>query len=683
MEIKSQNNSAKSNELIQESSPYLLQHAYNPVKWHAWNKKNLAEAKQLQKPIIISIGYSACHWCHVMEKESFEDSAVAKFMNKHFYAIKVDREERPDVDELYMRSVHLITGSGGWPLNVFAMPDGKVFHGGTYFSKDNWLQVLQAVHKEYTQNSEKLAQFANELEDGILQQHFISPLTNDVALAGKTIANSIEKWRNRLDYQLGGSIRSPKFPMPGNLLFLMRFAEQKKDEVLQNQVELTLKSLAFGGIYDHLGGGFARYSTDAQWKVPHFEKMLYDNAQLISLYAQAFSRTKNTLYKEVAEQSIRFVKKDLLQTNGLYSSALDADSEGEEGKYYVWRKAEIKSLLTEEEWTLVQDYYNLNHIGYWEEDKFILLRKETDEEFAKKLSLDPMELKNKLRLIKEKLLAQREKRTRPHLDNKCLTSWNALMLVAFCDAYAAFGHSRYLEDANDLFKHLERHVLIEGPFPKLWHSHTKGESEGEGLCEDYALLTKALIRLFEVGGDIKYLLLAEKLQNSADDIFLDEEQLYFHMSKRKNSELYQIPKQMVDNVIPSDNSVMAHNLNILGTYLSQSKYIRRSEEMLLPLQESIENYGGSYANWLMLFLDKVEPSFELVITGQNAAKVASAIQSQYFPQVHIVFSEKAQENVPLFSGRWQKEIQYFLCRNNTCQKPVATFEEIQSQIRSK
>tara|TARA_X000000950_G_scaffold150005_1_gene184873 strand:+ start:11109 stop:13223 length:2115 start_codon:yes stop_codon:yes gene_type:complete len=671
-----------SNDLIYETSPYLLQHAYNPVKWHAWNRKSLAEAKRLNKPIIVSIGYSACHWCHVMEHQSFEDSLIAEYMNKYFYSIKVDREERPDVDELYMRSVNLLTGGGGWPLNVFALPDGRAFHGGTYFAKENWLKVLKAIQKEFDQNNEKLVQFAGQLAEGVAAQNHFS-FNKEQTLNQQIPKNSIEKWVNRLDYQNGGTLSAPKFPMPSNLQFLTRYAYQSKKDELLKQVDLSLNSMAFGGIYDHLGGGFARYSTDEIWKVPHFEKMLYDNAQLISVYSDAYKRTKNPLYQKVAEQCIAFIQKELKQDNGPYYAALDADSEGEEGKFYVWEKKEIKDILNPEEMQLAEDYYNLNHFGYWEENKFILLRREMDTVLAQKHNMSLSEFQESVESINQKLFNVRQKRIKPALDDKSLTSWNALMMIGLCDAYAAFNKEKYLYDAIEMHQFLKDNCLMQGDTPQLWHAYKNGKSSIEGLCEDYALYIKALIRLFELTSSSDYLQLAKQLQISADKLFLDDGHTYFHMSKKKASDLHHIPKQITDNVIPSDNSIMAENLYTLGLYFGLDAYIVRSRNMLIPIQEAMENYGGAYANWLLLYLDNVEPSFELVITGEDAKNAAKELHSEYLPQIRITFSDKPQDNIPLFAGRWQKETKYYLCRNQSCEKPVSHFEELTPIIFSK
>jgi uncharacterized protein YyaL (SSP411 family) len=361
------------NALINETSPYLLQHAHNPVDWHAWGDDALQMAKNQNKLLLISIGYSACHWCHVMEHESFEDEAVAKVMNRLFVNIKVDREERPDIDQVYMTAVQLMTGRGGWPLNCIALPDGRPLYGGTYFPKAQWLKIIQDVAKLWDTDPEKALEYATELTRSVQQSDLIPALKKEATFNKGMLREIVEEWRPHMDNEEGGPNRSPKFPMPANYQFLLRQAHLSNDKKLMNHVHLTLRKMAWGGIYDQIGGGFARYSVDEIWKVPHFEKMLYDNAQLVSLYAEAFQASGNVLYKEVVEQTLAFIAREMTSAEGAFYSALDADSEGEEGKFYVWTEAELTELLGEE-FAWVKDYYNINAQGYWEHENFILLR---------------------------------------------------------------------------------------------------------------------------------------------------------------------------------------------------------------------------------------------------------------------------------------------------------------------
>ncbi|MEZ4782277.1 MAG: thioredoxin domain-containing protein [Flavobacteriaceae bacterium] len=427
------------NELINETSPYLLQHAHNPVNWNAWNDETLNEAKANNKLLLISIGYASCHWCHVMEHESFEDVEVAQIMNKNFINIKVDREERPDVDQVYMNAVQLMTGSGGWPLNVVALPDGRPVWGGTYFKKEQWMSVLEQISEVYQENPQKLIEYADKLEAGIKSLDVVNLNPNEVKFNHEFVLNAVNKWSQSFDRIKGGINRAPKFMMPNNLHFLMREAYQNNNTDLQGYVNLTLTKIAFGGVFDHVGGGFSRYSVDDKWHVPHFEKMLYDNAQLVSLYSDAYIITKNPLYKEVVFETLEFVKRELTDANGTFYSSLDADSttlsgELEEGAFYVWTETELKKILGED-FQLFANYYNINDYGLWEHNNYVLIRSDSDQVFNKKYDISIEDITKKKTAWKKLLLKERAKRNRPRLDDKVLTSWNALMLKAYVDAY--------------------------------------------------------------------------------------------------------------------------------------------------------------------------------------------------------------------------------------------------------
>ena len=451
-EISEQMTHAHTNELINETSPYLLQHAHNPVNWKAWNDNTLNEAKTSNKLILISVGYAACHWCHVMEEESFEDSLVAQVMNTKFINIKVDREERPDVDQVYMNAVQLMTGSGGWPLNVIALPDGRPVWGGTYFKKEQWLNVLKQIAVVYEDTPEKLLDYADKLETGIKSLDIVSVNNSEFDFKHDFISEAVEKWEHRFDTIYGGTNGAPKFMMPNNIQFLMREAYQNNAIELQKYVNLSLKKMAFGGVFDHVGGGFSRYSVDEKWHVPHFEKMLYDNAQLVSLYSQAYKATKNPLYEEVVKETLEYIKKEMTHQDGAFYSSLDADSvsedgELEEGAYYVFNKEELK-LQLKEDFSLFSEYYNITNYGKWEKGNYVLIRKKSDQEIIDEFSISQEELNQKKKNWKQLLLAYRNNRAKPRLDDKSLTSWNALMIKGYVDAYKAFQVPEYLNAAQ-------------------------------------------------------------------------------------------------------------------------------------------------------------------------------------------------------------------------------------------
>ena len=456
------------NALVNETSPYLLQHANNPVDWYPWNDETLAKALKEGKLLIISIGYSACHWCHVMEYESFEDEQVAQVMNERFINIKVDREERPDIDQVYMNAVQLMQQRGGWPLNCIALPDGRPVWGGTYLPKEQWIEQINQVANFYEQRPQDILDYAQKLAKGIQRSELVSYNKEKPNFSWQDLENTLDPWSKQFDYKEGGPNRAPKFPIPNNYLFLMRYAHLKQDNKLSEYVQLTLDKMAWGGIYDQVGGGFARYSTDKLWKVPHFEKMLYDNAHLVSLYSEACTCYGKEMNKDIVEQTLAFVERELSNDNGAFYSALDADSEGLEGKFYVWKKEELKSLLGQD-YPLFAKYYNINHKGYWEEGNYILVKDQSDRDFCKKENLKLDVFQQKVKYWQSKLLKEREQRIRPALDDKSLTSWNALMCQGYTDAYLAFGNKYYLHSAikNARFI-LDKQCQCDH---SLWHSY--------------------------------------------------------------------------------------------------------------------------------------------------------------------------------------------------------------------
>ena len=430
------------NSLINESSPYLLQHAHNPVDWYPWGKEALDKAKKENKLLLISIGYAACHWCHVMEHESFEDTVVAKIMNQNFINIKIDREERPDIDQIYMNAVQLMTGRGGWPLNCIALPDGRPVWGGTYFPKENWVDALNQISKIYNDDPKKLEEYATKLTEGVQKSDLITLNTTQASFSKIELDTIVEKWKKYMDFDLGGSVGSPKFPIPSNFEFLLRYAKQTNNQEIDLYVNNSLSKMAMGGIYDQVGGGFARYSVDSKWHIPHFEKMLYDNGQMVSLYSNAYLATKNPLYKTTVYETIQFIERELLDKSGGFYSSLDADSnndkgELEEGIFYVWSEAELKEVI-KDDFPLFKDYYNISSEWKWEHENYNLHRTKSDKEIIDTHQISGKELKEKVKNWKSILLKQREKRSRPRLDDKILTSWNALMLKGYTRCLSCF-----------------------------------------------------------------------------------------------------------------------------------------------------------------------------------------------------------------------------------------------------
>jgi uncharacterized protein YyaL (SSP411 family) len=668
------------NELIHETSPYLLQHAHNPVNWYPWGEKALNQAKSGNKLLLISIGYSACHWCHVMEHESFEEPQVAKVMNQHFVCIKVDREERPDVDHIYMSAVQLLTGRGGWPLNCIALPDGRPIWGGTYFQKDNWMEALNAVAAFYAQNPEKAEEYASELHQGIEQNSLISgsnKQTNDDPLL---LPSLISKWQNLFDTKNGGTKGAPKFMLPNNWQFLLRIGHLLQDQKLVEQVKLTLQKMAFGGLYDQIGGGFARYSTDETWKVPHFEKMLYDNAQLLGLYANAYKTDPNPIYKEVIEETVEFLKRELLSPENGFYSALDADSEGEEGKFYVWTKPELLQLLAND-FELFSNYFNVNSLGFWEHNQYILIRNEENSAFAARHQLSEEELEGKLKRWKSLLLSERGKRVRPGLDDKILASWNAMCITGLIACYNALRHTEYLELAMKNAEFLKSKMT--GPDGRLFHSYKNNEARISGFLEDYALVIEAYTALFECTGEKDWLDEAARLTEITLKEFFDNEKSAFSFTSADQTDLITRTFEMHDNVIPASNSVMARNLFRLYYLLDRPDYLKIAREMLDLVSNNMIHYPSGYSNWSQLMLDLTDSHLEVAIAGPNATILLNELQKYYLPQV-VFCAGTSENNLPLLLHRFVAgKTLIYICQGSTCQLPVETVEEALKLIQRK
>ncbi|MCW3071141.1 MAG: thioredoxin [Bacteroidetes bacterium] len=673
-----QNEHKHTNSLIHESSPYLLQHAHNPVNWHAWNDEALERAKREDKLILVSVGYSACHWCHVMEHESFEDETVAAIMNDHFVCIKVDREERPDIDQVYMLAVQLMTGHGGWPLNCFALPDGRPIYGGTYFPKQQWINVLLNLTDVYSNEKHKALEYAERLTEGVKLAELVHA-KEPVEFSSAILLRCYENWRSRFDPVDGGPDKAPKFPLPNNYEFLLRYAQglENKAEVMQH-VNLTLKKMAYGGICDQAGGGFARYSVDHYWKVPHFEKMLYDNAQLVTLYSEAYRATGNELYKETVYDTLKFIARELTSPEGGFYSALDADSEGVEGKYYVWTKEELKEILGKDA-AVFEDYFNVNERGLWEHENYILLRHDEDEAVAKRNNIGVAELKKIIKKSCEKLLVVREKRVRPGLDNKILTSWNALMLKGYVDAYNAFGEEKFLTAAKKNAAFLLEHSL-DGS--KISHLATASGNPKEkyGFLEDYSFSIEAFISLYQATNEERHLLLADELMRYCLEHFEDKSSGMFFFTSDEDKALITRKMELSDNVIPASNSSIAKSLFVLGHYFEKDEYIEKSRKMLNNVLEELENYGAGYSNWAMLLLWFTRPFYELAIVGKSVDEKYRAFQKHYLPNV-IFAGSAAQSSLPLLKNRFvEGRTLIYVCTNKTCLAPVDNAEAALSQI---
>jgi len=669
------------NDLIKESSPYLLQHAHNPVNWHAWSKETLELAQKENKPILVSIGYSSCHWCHVMEHQSFEDSAVAALMNEHFICIKVDREEHPDVDQIYMNAVQLMTGSGGWPLNCFALPDGRPFFGGTYFPKKRWTDVLHQVAHLYEKEYTKVLSYAQNLENGIKQSEQVVKVDASAEFKNSDLDQLLSNWVNHLDDEEGGPDRVPKFPLPNNYKFLMRYAHLEEDHIIDEHVKLTLDKMANGGIYDQLGGGFARYSTDREWKVPHFEKMLYDNAQLVSLYSDAFKNYGNPEYKRIIIETLEFVKREMTNEVGLFYSALDADSDGEEGKFYVWKKEETERILGEEA-ALFQDYYQMNKIGFWEHDNYILMRDPDTKSIAKKYNISIEEVEKQIDDAKVLLMAERDQRIRPGLDDKSLISWNAMMITAYCDAYTALGTKAYQESAEKAMDFILKKMQKKDG--SLFHTYKTGDAKINAYLDDYAFMIDALMHLYEIGSGDQYLYKAQELTDFTIQKFHDEESGMFFFTSVDDEVLVTRKTEIFDNVIPASNSVMARNLFKISHYFDDTEYQSISNQMLHNTQGKFKQYGASMSNWGLLMMDFIGPSYEVVVSGNEAVNKLQELQFNYLPNVIWASSLDSNHQISLLENRFVEGKTYiYVCVNQACQLPVEDSKKAITIIREK
>ena len=660
------------NALINETSPYLLQHAHNPVNWYPWGEEALQKAREENKLIIVSIGYSSCHWCHVMEHESFEDSVVAQLMNDHFISIKVDREERPDIDNIYMTAVHLLNQQGGWPLNCIALPDGIPIWGGTYLPKDQWMEALRQVSAYYQDNPEKTVQYASELADGIRQNSLYQAEVDLKTVEQDDLHRVVQEWSGQFDQEHGGNKGSPKFPMPSKLEFLLHYGVQYSNQEVLDYVDLTLTKMARGGIYDQVGGGFARYSVDPIWKVPHFEKMLYDNAQLISLYSHAYQVFEKDIYGEVVRQSIEFLQREMVSGEGAFFSALDADSEGEEGKYYVWEIKELKSLL-KDDFELFSAYYNINETGHWEDGKYILYRTSEPPQFALDHNLDLNQFQQKIDHWNEILLNVRTFRVAPGLDDKSLTSWSSLMISGLVQAYRALGDREFLEMAKTSAGLIRDELWSKERV--LYRNYKNGRHSIPGFHIDYSLYIEACLDLYESSMDREWLDLALEISRVTFDRFFDEGSGMFLYNAENSEILISNNVETQDNVIPSSNSVMAHNLFRLGHITAEKAYVDQSLSMLRQMTGRFEQYPHVFANWGRLLLKQHNPYYEIAVVGSSAASVIEKLSEEYLPNAILVGSPE-EIDLPLFRDRFETgKTRIFVCRDNVCQLPVENPED--------
>lgn len=671
------------NALVHESSPYLLQHAHNPVNWEAWSPEVLARAQKEDKPLLISIGYASCHWCHVMEDECFEDMEVAQMMNDNFINIKIDREERPDVDQIYMDALQLMTQRGGWPLNIVALPDGKPYWGSTYSPKKEWLKALEQSLRLFKEERPRVEAYASNLSKGITAVNLIEKNQPETLFGLDELQLAVQEWSQYFDSENGGYTGAPKFMMPNNLDFLLHYATVMSDTGIMNHVDTTLTRMARGGIFDQVGGGFSRYSVDEKWHVPHFEKMLYDNGQLVSLYAKAYAITKNQVYKRVVEATIAFTVEELQDENHGFYSSLDADSmnaagELEEGAFYVWETSELKELL-KDDFSIFREYFNINNYGLWEQEKYVFIQTETTEVLAQKHGMTTQALYTKIGNALKTLKSHRATRKKPRLDHKILTSWNGLMLNGLVDAY------RYLQNEDYLKIALENAAFLEQEMMKkdfsLYRTHSNGESSINGFLEDYALLIEAFVNLYEVTFDEKWLNQAKNLLTHTKAHFWDEASSMFFYTSDQDESLIRRSMETQDNVISASNSVMAKNLIKLHKLFPDEGHSEMARQMVENVQNDFPESAQGYANWLHCILYQNLDFYEVAVVGSNYRDIAKSLQKNYLPNTIMVASAKEGE-LELLQGRYNEgQTLIYICIEGACKLPVETTKETLAQIK--
>ena len=675
------------NRLIHETSPYLLQHAQNPVDWYPWGPEALAKAKTEDKPIFLSIGYSACHWCHVMEHESFENEAIAAIMNQHFVNIKVDREERPDLDAIYMDAVVAMTGQGGWPMSVWLTPEGVPFYGGTYFPPTDRMgmpgfpRVLDSLAYTYQNQRDKVTEQGEQL---LPRLGLAISLEGKQGLEASSLTLALQTLSREMDRSEGGTLGAPKFPQPMIYDFLLHAYQRSGHETYLADVELTLHKMAFGGIYDQLGGGFHRYSTDAYWLAPHFEKMLYDNALLARLYLHAYQITGKALYKKIVEETLDYVLREMSDASGGFYTAQDADSEGEEGKFFVWHPTEIKTILGEAAGARFCAAYDVSPSGNWE-GKSILRRKQPLSDLLAEFNMTEADFLADLAESKAKLFAKRDKRIKPARDEKVLTAWNGLMLAAFAEAGRVLKREDYLAAAIKNANFIEQELTQNGRLLRTWKN---GQAKLMAYLEDYAFVANGLLALYQSTFDETYFQQAQALMDTVIAHHRDEENGGFFDTADDHESLVVRPKSLQDNAIPSGNSVAVRNLLLLAAYTGAETYYQLASESLSALQEILSQYPAGFAFWLgnlELILNGLK---EVAIIGDpkgdETLALLEVLQGHYRPfQVVALSPEDNQEtSIPLLAQRPQIEgkATAYVCQNFACQLPVTTPEALADQL---
>ena len=664
------------NRLAGCSSPYLLQHAENPVDWYPWGKEALDRAQTENKPILLSIGYSACHWCHVMEEQCFENEDIASLMNAHFISIKVDREERPDIDNLYMDALHLMGIQGGWPLNIFLTPDQLPFYGGTYFPPDNWTNVLKQIARAHAEKPSELQKIGERNREGLqVDEHRRYPEQPEPEDWEMVVSTGLDALNKKYDRDRGGFGQAPKFPMPCVYRWLFQVAKVRQNPEAMAMALNSLEKIAIGGIHDVLGGGFARYSVDSEWKVPHFEKMLYDNAQLLSLYSIAFVESGKEVFREAALGIIRFCCSALSHPEGGFYSALDADSEGVEGRFYAWTREEIAAEL-DRDFAWFEAFYDLPSQGNFEHGHSVLRSFEPEENFIRALPVEKQnEAKTALASGRHKLLNARNKRTAPSPDDKVICSWNGLMISGLCEAFKALGEPALLHRAEECAAFLLKSMKLEDG--SLLRIRKNRQAHTHALLDDYAHLILALTDLYEITGTADYLWQAEQFTDFVVRHFRDESDGLFFYSPDFAESLVARRKELGDNVIPSANAQMALALNRLGRLLYREDFIQGSEKMLNAVSPMLRGDLRYVSQWMQVLLMQKIPPIDLVIIGKDAAAFCRLAWKHQLPGISIAHASAPAE-LPPFRGKDTEsgQTRCYVCSGTRCLAPVAALDEL-------
>ncbi len=688
----------KANRLINEKSPYLLQHAYNPVDWFPWCDEAFEKAEKENKPVFLSIGYSTCHWCHVMEHESFEDPNVAKLMNDVFVSIKVDREERPDIDNIYMTVCQMMTGSGGWPLSIVMTPDKRPFFSGTYFPKENrygrigFVDLIKNIKKAWQEKREEIEENADQITS-YLKQTSISDEGSEIPT--DVLNKTYEYFEKRFDQEYGGFSSAPKFPSPHNLLFLLRYFNKTGEQKALEMVKKTLVEMRKGGIFDHIGFGFHRYSTDRHWLLPHFEKMLYDQAMLTHAYIEAFQITQNESFKQTAEQILEYVERDMTSPEGGFYSAEDADSEGEEGKFYVWTKDEVKKILGEEEGELFCKVFNFEADGNFEEES-TRARNGTNiphltssiEELVKESGIEPAELINKLNKARLTLFANREQRVHPQKDDKILTDWNGLMISAFAKAGRVFKKENYLKTAEKAVDFINEKLLTEDG--KLLHRYRDGEAKLTAALDDYAFMIWGLLEMYESTFDLNFLKLAIELNKIVEKHFWDDADGGYFFTPDYGEELLVRSKDLYDSAIPSGASVMMNNLIRLGRLTSNDEFEKSADLLSKSYSENVKKSLMAFTYFLCGLYFAKGPSYEIILAAKSLDRLDlffDKLSENYIPnKVVLAITEsniEEMKKIAPFVENYSFDFgkgQAFVCRNFACELPVDSPDELLEKL---